>query len=172
MHSESKQYQNIRSLEQRKPYFRATQGEKKNKQTWAPWKLSEKHFSRKAERVAWLLLGSEPLFLRSGHDVPVNLPPKQLLLSVLTRKGQVSRHHPLPVRSRPRPRGEVPGWSVFLPEGIHPAPSLGPLPVPSPGWGGRSWWAAAWVGSPDPTQPLSLREPGAWDPAWPLRLFI
>ena len=74
MHSESKQYQNIRSLEQRKSYFRATQGEKKNRQTWAPWKLSEKHFSRKAERVAWLLLGSEPLFLRSGYDVPVNLP--------------------------------------------------------------------------------------------------
>ena len=38
-----------------------------NKKSWAPRKISAKHFSRKAEGVAWLLLGSESLFLRSGH---------------------------------------------------------------------------------------------------------
>ena len=66
-HSEAKQYQTFRSLEQRKPYFRSKQGERTNKKTWAPRKLSAKPFSREAEEVAWLLLGSETLFLRSGH---------------------------------------------------------------------------------------------------------
>ena len=72
-HREAKQYQNIRSLEQRKPYFRATQGEKTNKPEFPESFRKKKPFSRKAERVAWLLLVSEPLFLRSDHDVPVNL---------------------------------------------------------------------------------------------------
>jgi hypothetical protein len=37
------------------------------KKTGAPRKLSAKPFSREAEKVAWLLLGSESLFLKSGH---------------------------------------------------------------------------------------------------------
>ena len=72
-HSEAKQYKNFRSLEQRKPYFRSKQGERTNKKTGAPRKLSVKPLSREAEGVAWLLLGSVfVLEVRSwsGHDVP------------------------------------------------------------------------------------------------------
>ena len=53
-----------------------------------------------------------------------------MLLSVLTRKGQVAGHHPLPPRSRPRPGGGVlgqEGYPAVVQEGIHPAPSLRPL---------------------------------------------
>ena len=67
-YSEAKQYQNFRSLEQRKPYFMSKQGERTNKKNpELPEKLSAKPFSREAEEVAWLLLGSESLFLSSGH---------------------------------------------------------------------------------------------------------
>ena len=58
----------------------------------------------------------------------------QMLLSVLTRKGQVPKHCCLPPRSRPRPRGEVlgqEGYPAGVQEGIHPAPSLLP---PASAW--------------------------------------
>ena len=57
-----------------------------------------------------------------------------MLLSVLTRKGQVPKHCCLPPRSRPRPRGEVlgqEGYPAGVQEGIHPAPSLLP---PASAW--------------------------------------
>ena len=121
---------------------------RKDRQTWVPWKLSEKPFSRKAERVAWLLLVSEPLFLRSGHDVPVNRHQNKRYSQFWQQrfKAQGTTLYlwgPGPGQGE----GSWAGW-FSCPEGIHPAPSLGPLPVLNPGWGGRSQQAAALESSP------------------------
>ena len=74
-----------------------------------------------------------------------------MLCSVLTRQGQVPRHHPLPPSSRPRRGGGVLGGQVILP-GFRRASIQHPVcvlpPVHGPGWGGRSQLAA--VAEPGP----------------------
>ena len=53
--------------------------------------MSAKCFSRKAEGVAWLLLGSESLFLRSGHGQVTNV---LVLLVVVYSLSQVTLLRP------------------------------------------------------------------------------
>ena len=60
------------------------------------------------------------------------------------------------------------GGGCTLPRSLRPAPGLGP-PASAQAWLKRqiSVGSALRVGSPDPAQPSSLREPGAQDPTGP-----
>ena len=115
------------------------------------------------------LLGVRSFVLKvrsqSGHRCSCKPPPKQMLFSVLTRKGEVPRLNFHPPRSRPWLRGGGPctGW-VTLPGRVRPAPSLG---AQARVRRQISAGGALRARSPDPTQPSSLREPGAQDPAGP-----
>ena len=72
-------------------------------------KLSAKPFYEKAKRGAWLVVAtflvSEPFFLMSGHDIPVNLQQNKLF-SFMIRNSKVPKLSLHPLRSRLWPRGE------------------------------------------------------------------
>lgn len=113
LHSKAKQYQNV-SLEQRKVYYRALQGDRwlNSYKPQLPRKLSAKPFSWEGEGEAWLavtnFLVSDPLPWRSGHGqvmMSLQASTKQMVFSVLTRKGEVLRHYCHPLRSRSWLRG-------------------------------------------------------------------
>ena len=95
-------------MEQRMVFYRAQQGGGwlMPEKLQTPRKLSAKPFYRKGEGRLWLVvvnfLVSDPLFLRSGHSQVMMLcspPPKQMLCSVLSRKGKVLRLNFYPLRS-------------------------------------------------------------------------
>ena len=97
LHSKAKQYQNV-SLEQRKVYYRALQGDRwlNYYKPQLPRKLSAKPFSWEGEGEAWLavtnFLVSDPLPWRSGHGqvmMSLQASTKQMVFSVLTRKDMV-----------------------------------------------------------------------------------
>ena len=72
-------------------------------------KLSAKAFYEKGKWGAWLVVAtflvSEPFFLMSGHDIPVNLQQNKLF-SFMIRKSKVPKLSLHPLRSRLWPRGE------------------------------------------------------------------
>ena len=72
-------------------------------------KLSAKPFYEKGKRGAWLVVAtflvSEPFFLMSGHDIPVNLQQNKLF-SFMIRNSKVPKLSLHPLRSRLWPRGE------------------------------------------------------------------
>ena len=69
-----------------------------------PRKLSAKPFYRKSEGGVWLVvknfLVSDPLFLRSGHDIPVNLHQTNVTLcSDKKRQGPKTQLSPSEVQA-------------------------------------------------------------------------
>ena len=79
MHCEAKQYQNVGVWIGERFIAGPCKetGSSCLKKPRTPWKLSAKPFYKKGEGGAWLVftsfLASDPLFLRSGHEVPGNL---------------------------------------------------------------------------------------------------
>lgn len=88
MHSEAKQYENI-SIWSREEFTAEPGGSclKNSRTSWKP-------FYRQGEGGVWLVVAnlvSEPLFLRSGHNVPVKLHPSKCCFRS-DKKGQGSKH--------------------------------------------------------------------------------
>ena len=143
LHTEAKQYQNIRVWSRE----RFIEGHARRQVAPAlkppnSQKLSAKPYFRKGEGgmcvVVANFLVSDPLFLRSGHGSCKPPPKKKMLFSVLRRKGKVPRLNFHPVRSRSWLRGS------------------------------RSQLAAPSAPGPQPPAQLSsLRKPGTQDPAGP-----
>ena len=92
MQSETKQYQKVRVWSRERLTARPSKetGDSCLKNPQTPWKFSAKPSHRKSEGGTWLVvanfLGSDPLFFRSRCSC--KLPPKHMLLFVLTRKGR------------------------------------------------------------------------------------
>ena len=92
MQSETKQYQKVRVWSRERLTARPSKetGDSCLKNPQTPWKFSAKPSHRKSEGGTWLVvanfLGSDPLFFRSRCSY--KLPPKHMLLFVLTRKGR------------------------------------------------------------------------------------
>ena len=130
------------SLEQRKVYCSATQGDGWLKPRQTPKSLgtlSKALFQGRGGRGEWVvanILVAEPVFLRSGHSQGMMLlqtSTKWILFSVLTRKDTVPRENRHPLRSSP-------GWEAQISAG-----------------------GSLRARSPDPVQPSSLRKTGMRD---------
>ena len=132
-------------------------------------KLSAKPFYRKGEGGVQLVVAkfllSDTSFLRSGHDVPVNLHQNAILCSDKKGQGLKAQLSPSEVQALAVRRGSLRA-PVTLPRS--PAPSLGP-PTSAQAQLRRQTSAgdALRTRSPDPAQLSSLREPGAQGPAGP-----
>ena len=115
---------------------------------------------------------SDPLFLRSGHDqvtifLLTSTKTKVILCSDKRGQGPEAQLSPSEVQALAKRRGSL-HQPVTLPRSISPAPSLS-LPASAQAQLKRQISAAGALRgrSPDPAEPLSLREPGAQDPAGP-----
>ena len=99
----------------------------------------------------WLVVAdflvSDPLFLRSGNDVPVNLYQMNVIFSVLTRKGKVPRHNFHPPKSQSRLIGGRSQLVAPSGPGSHTLPSCHPCGSQAPKPTGPHSPQAAQMGS-------------------------